>query len=153
ARRSDSARSRARDEFGAVGATKSAGGIGAVFEGDGMRVIEAKLRDALREMGEQVSAGRALPLRLPAGPPQGNQADTAAHPEMALRIGNARTSRQLRRWLTPVAAAAAVLAIAVGLSTVAAIGHRLSGDPRSDQLPGHVPPYYVAIHLVSGSQN
>jgi len=117
-----------------------------------MRVIEAKLRDALHEMGEQVPADSTRPLRLRPGHADGNQADMAAHPEMASRIGGARTSRQLRRWLTPAAAAAAVLAIAVGVSTVAAIDHhRLPAHPRSDQLPGHVPPYYVAIHFVPGS--
>jgi hypothetical protein len=117
-----------------------------------MRVIEAKLRDALRELGEQVPAGSMLPLRLPPGQADGNQAGMAARPDMAPRIGGIRTSRQLRRWLTPVAAAAAVLAIAVGVSTMSALGHHgLDEHPRSGQLPGHVPPYYVAIHLVPGS--
>jgi hypothetical protein len=117
-----------------------------------MRLIEAKLRDALQEMGEQVPAGSTLPLRLPPSPAEGNHDDMAAHPEMASRIGGTRTSGRLRRWLTPVAAAAAVLAIAVGVSLMAALGHhRLPGHPGSGQLPGHVPPYYVAIHLVPGS--
>jgi hypothetical protein len=115
-------------------------------------MIEAKLRDALREMGEQVPAGSTLPLRLPPGQAYSEHADMAAHPEMASRIGGARTSRQLRRWLTPVGAAVAVLTIAVGVSTMAELGHHRPPAHRgANQLPGHVPPYYVAIHLVPGS--
>jgi len=33
-----------------------------------MRAIETNLRDALRELGENVPDGSTLPLRLPAGP-------------------------------------------------------------------------------------
>jgi hypothetical protein len=117
-----------------------------------MRTIEVKLRDALRELGEQVPRGSTPPLRLPAGQADGNHAGMAARTDVASRTGGARIARKLRRRLAPLAAAAAVLAIAVGVSTMAALAHhKPPAKTRSGVLPGDVPPYYVAIHLMSGN--
>ena len=76
---------------------------------------------------------------------------------MSRRAGAAGPPPRLRRWLTPAAAAAAVLAIAVAVSVVATHAQHARPahpphPPPAAQLPGHVPPYYVALHLVPGSQ-
>jgi hypothetical protein len=91
-----------------------------------MTPLEDKLRAALRESADEIPA-QAPPLRLQPG----------------------RRTRWRRRigWITPLAAAAVVVAlIAVSLALAGGVpGHTRSAQPAQRQGVNSVPPYYVAL--------
>jgi hypothetical protein len=98
-------------------------------------MIEEQLREALRELADEVEASRVPPLNLPS-----RRAARA-------RGGNGVGGRRLlaSRWLAPLAAAASVLAVATGVAAVGGL-IRHAGAPGAQTLaPGAVPPYYIAL--------
>ncbi len=101
-----------------------------------MSRIENHLRDALREVADDIPAAGVPPLQLPGG---------------RSRHGAGRaTGRRLipsARWLAPVGAAAAVLAIAAGVTAVAGLTHGASGPQQGAAAAAvrAVPPYYIAL--------
>ncbi len=102
-----------------------------------MTTIEDQLRDALRELADDVPSGTVPPLRLPPG---------RTRPGGASQGGGPRRLPP-SRWLAPLAAAASVLAIAAGVAAVADHGRQPGGPPlgAAAAAPGTVPPYYVAL--------
>ena len=102
-----------------------------------MSLIENQLRDALREVADDIPASAVPPLNLPVGRRQrGGTGPIAGH----RRIFSAR-------WMAPVAAAAAVLAIAAGVTAVAGLTSGASGPEQaaSEAAMRNVPAYYIAL--------
>ncbi|HEX9032869.1 MAG TPA: hypothetical protein VF834_13600 [Streptosporangiaceae bacterium] len=128
-----------------------------------MNQLEYKLRAGLRDAAEEIPADSVPPLLLPPSTARLNgggygsgygSADGSTYslslaggPDLTL-AGEPRA--RIRRWLTPAAAAASLLAVAAGTAGVAALVHR---DPAASRgaahvLPGDVPPYYVSLDYV-----
>lgn len=104
-----------------------------------MNLTEGRLRAAMLETAEQIPPGAVPPLDLPL--------------EDLRRVGAGRTrlGGQPRRWLTALAAAAAVCLI-IGLSVALAGGPRLRA-PSGQLAPSFaalLPPYYVALQQGPG---
>ena len=99
-----------------------------------MSMIERQLRDALREVADDIPATAVPPLQLPGGRPRHGDAGRRGH-RLILSA----------RWLAPVAAAAAVLAIAAGVTAVAGLTHGASGPQQAAAAVRAVPPYYIAL--------
>ena len=102
-----------------------------------MSMIENHLRDALREVADDIPASAVPPLHLPGSRPRrGGAGQVADHRHFFSS-----------RWLAPVAAAAAVLAIAAGVTAVAGLNHGASGPQQAAAAAAvrAVPPYYIAL--------
>ena len=101
-----------------------------------MSKIENHLRDALREVADDIPATAVPPLQLPGGLPRHGDAGRAPGHRRILSA----------RWLAPVGAAAAVLAIAAGVTAVAGLTRGDSGtQPAASAAVRAVPPYYLAL--------
>ena len=111
-----------------------------------MNAIGQRLRAAMRETAEEITPDSIPPLRLPPGPPGQRGRPGAAHAGGTPRW----------RWLAPVGAAAAVVAIVA--AALALAGGLLRPGPHPAAVhasaprsyaaaPGSVPPYYVALNL------
>jgi hypothetical protein len=99
-------------------------------------MIEQRLREALRELADEVPASRVPPLRLPSRRTGGGRAGNGA----------GRPHLLPSRWLAPLAAAASVLAVATGVAAVAGqFRHAGAAPGASTPAPGAVPPYYIAL--------
>ena len=99
-------------------------------------MIEEQLREALRELADEVPASRVPPLSLPSRRTAGSRA----------RTGAGRPHLPSSRWLAPLAAAASVLVIATGVAAVAGLIRHAGIAPTAPTLaPGAVPPYYIAL--------
>jgi hypothetical protein len=89
--------------------------------------LEQRLRDELQKISERPDPGSIRPLRVPP----------------------ARGRRRLARWLTPVAAVAAVLAVIAGVS----LAGRMPGQPPASAVaPRGMPPYYVIVQQAASDQ-
>ena len=94
-----------------------------------MSQIENHLRDALTDVADEIPADSVPPLNLP------------ADPDNVVRLAD-RWITGRRRWLAPAAAAAAVLAVVVGI----AVSAGLPRPPHSIiPLSQPVPSYYIAL--------
>ena len=102
-----------------------------------MSKIENQLRDALREVADDIPASAIPPLNLPVGRRQRGSTGPIADYR---RVFSAR-------WMAPVAAAAAVLAIAAGVTAVAGLTGGPSGREQAAAaaVMRNVPPYYIAL--------
>lgn len=98
-----------------------------------MNAIGQRLRAAMRDTAEEITPDGIPPLRLPPGRP--------GRPGRAWAGGVPRW-----RWLAPVGAAVAVVAVVAAALALA------SGPPRSGSraavVPGSVPSYYVALDVI-----
>lgn len=95
-----------------------------------MSQIEDQLRDALTDVADEIPADSVPPLNLPS--------DNGK----VVRLADHWDSGRRRRWLAPAAAAAAVLAVTIGIAVTAALPRPpVSRGPNSQQVPA----YYIAL--------
>ena len=111
-----------------------------------MSRIEALLRDALREVANEIGGHDVPPLRLPARAPSLDGLASRAD----VRVLARRSHRARRGWLAPLAAATCLMAVALGISLVAGLPRGAPGGSRTCApwcaVPiGSVPPYYIAV--------
>jgi hypothetical protein len=100
-----------------------------------MNATGRRLRAAMRDTAEEITPDTIPPLRLPPGP--------------LGRPGRVRAGGVPRwRWLAPLGAATAVVAVVAGALALA--GGPPRPEPGEAAVPGPVPPYYVALD-VTGS--
>jgi hypothetical protein len=120
-----------------------------------MSTTENQLRDALRELGDQISDSglpawrRPDTVEAPITMSNGQVLDIVVS---GLDAGGSGQQRQAgsRRWLAPLSAAASLLVVAGAVATATAMAHGQPTRTGATATPGNVPPYYVALRLQPG---
>ncbi len=100
-----------------------------------MNTTEERLRAAASAVAGTVPSGSVPPLRLPA--------------EQQYQAGSRVRQRRSPDWLTPLAAAAAVIAV-IAMSVAVTHGPLSGPDARAAAGPDGTPPYYVALTAATG---